>query len=322
MRRRTTRIPKRRLMTIVGLTATLVLGGVVAAPFASASEIPAGSSRGGLAGAWQRWLSYWSAGHGSGGDGSAGNGGWGSGAYPRPSLSGWGGWSGWPTAAPTATPTTTPSGGGSPSGPGSGSGTGNGGGTGGSGSSGGCADVEVVFARGTGEAQGLGVLGTPLVSAIRSALPGVSVTSYAVVYAAEASQASAGPGATDMTRHVTSVAAACPNTRFVLGGYSQGATVTDIAIGITGVGSTAGSAIPAELAPRVAAVVVYGNPLGMMRRTIAAASPTYGPKAKEFCNTGDPVCGAGSNMAAHLTYRTNGTVDEGARFAAGKIKGS
>ncbi|MGW3661833.1 hypothetical protein [Streptomyces sp. NPDC005141] len=27
----------------------------------------------------------------------------------------------------------------------------------------------------------------------------------------------------------------------------------------------------------------------------------FGPKAKEFCNTGDPVCGNGRNSAAHLT---------------------
>lgn len=183
-----------------------------------------------------------------------------------------------------------------------------------------CSDVEVVFARGTGERPGLGVVGTPLVRALQGELPGRTVSSYAVDYAAAGSQTSAGPGATDMTRHVVARAAACPGTRFVLGGYSQGATVTDIAIGIRA-GVTTGEAIPAQLADRVAAVVVYGNPLGLSGRTIAQASPTYGPKAKEFCNSGDPVCQrGGGNFAAHITYATNGTVTEGARFAAGLVR--
>ncbi|WP_196250787.1 cutinase family protein [Cellulomonas sp. JZ18] len=183
----------------------------------------------------------------------------------------------------------------------------------------GCSDVEVVFARGTGERPGLGIVGAPLVRAVQAELPGRTVSSYAVDYAAAGSQTSAGPGATDMTRHVVARAAACPGTQFVLGGYSQGATVTDIAIGIR-TGVTTGEAIPAQLADRVAAVVVYGNPLGLSGRTIAQASPTYGPKAKEFCNSGDPVCQrGGGNFGAHITYATNGTVQEGARFAAGLI---
>ncbi|KAE9263410.1 hypothetical protein PF008_g32371, partial [Phytophthora fragariae] len=52
---------------------------------------------------------------------------------------------------------------------------------------------------------------------------------------------SAGPGATDMTNHVVSVAKECPNTVFVLGGYSQGASVTAT------LGS--GGTIPENLAP-------------------------------------------------------------------------
>ncbi|MEV6926716.1 cutinase family protein, partial [Dactylosporangium sp. NPDC051485] len=184
-----------------------------------------------------------------------------------------------------------------------------------------CADVEVVFARGTGDLPGLGVLGTPLVSAIRSALPGRTVNAYGVNYAADASQASAGPGATDMSRHVRTVAAACPGTTFVIGGYSQGATVTDIAIGIP-FGTSAGEAIPAGLAGRVAAVVVFGNPLGIMRQTIAQRSPVYGPKTKEFCSLGDPICGNGANSTAHLRYMSDGSVQQAAQFVAGKVTGA
>ncbi|KAG2840843.1 hypothetical protein PC116_g3391 [Phytophthora cactorum] len=93
-----------------------------------------------------------------------------------------------------------------------------------------CPDVHIVFARGSGEMPGFGILGQPLVSGIAANLPGMSVSAYAVNYRAAYDQTSAGPGATDMTNHVVSVAQACPNTVFVLGGYSQGASVTDISI--------------------------------------------------------------------------------------------
>jgi cutinase len=69
------------------------------------------------------------------------------------------------------------------------------------------------------------------------------VSSSAVAYAAAASQAGAGPGATDMTNQLTEVAADCPGTRFVVGGYSQGATVTSIALGIR-TGVSRGTPIP------------------------------------------------------------------------------
>jgi cutinase len=181
-----------------------------------------------------------------------------------------------------------------------------------------CPDVNVVFARGTGELPGLGMVGTPFASAVSADLPGKTVTDYAVNYAADAAQTSAGPGATDMSQHITALAAQCPGTIFVIGGYSQGASVTDIAIGIsTALGM--GTAIPVSLAPRVAAVVTFGNPLRLTGQTIASASPLYAPRADEFCNLGDPVCGNGANILAHLTYGTDGSATQAAQFAAGKV---
>ncbi|KAG2519389.1 hypothetical protein BBO99_00008139 [Phytophthora kernoviae] len=183
-----------------------------------------------------------------------------------------------------------------------------------------CSDVHVVFARGSGEAAGFGICGEPLVSGITSNLAGMSVSSYAVGYLASMDQTSAGPGATDMTNHVVSVAQECPNTVFVLGGYSQGASVTDISIGIkTTLGS--GKTIPDTLSSRIKAIVTFGNPLKMMGQTIESASSTYGSKAIEFCNMGDPVCGAGFNTMAHLTYPTDGSVTSAAKKAAALVKG-
>ncbi|WP_406437617.1 cutinase family protein [Streptomyces sp. NBC_01613] len=177
-----------------------------------------------------------------------------------------------------------------------------------------CSDVDVSFARGTGELSGVGIVGSPFTKAVASALPGKTVTTYAVDYPADYAQATAGTGATDMSKHVTSLAAQCPNTLFVIGGYSQGASVTDIATGMkTSLGS--GTAIPAELAPRVAAVVTFGNPIHLTGQSIESGAPTYAPKWADFCASGDPVCGGGAG-ASHLAYISNGDTDKGAKFAA------
>ncbi|GHF86619.1 cutinase [Amycolatopsis bartoniae] len=186
-----------------------------------------------------------------------------------------------------------------------------------------CSSLEVVFARGSGELPGLGVVGTPLVSGVQSAVGSSSVSSYAVNYAASYDQTSAGPGATDMSNHITTTAAQCPNTKFAIGGYSQGASVTDIAIGIRTVLGT-GQTIPTNLASRVVAVVAFGNPLGLSGQTIKTASPTYGPKSLEFCNLGDPVCGGTGTGPGygHLSYPTDGSVTTAAKFIAQQYNAS
>lgn len=185
----------------------------------------------------------------------------------------------------------------------------------------GCPDVEVVFARGTGEAPGLGGTGTALVSALQADLPGKIVSSYAVNYDASFTQVNVGQGATDMSNHIISVTAQCPGTRFVIGGYSQGASVVDAAIGIMPTAEPV-TTIPASSVSQIAAVVVFGNPLGDLGQTIASLSPVYGPKSDSFCNVGDPVCARGFNLGAHLAYATDGSAVRAAQFAAGEVGAS
>ena len=181
-----------------------------------------------------------------------------------------------------------------------------------------CADVHVVFARGSGEMAGLGICGGPFVRSLTSNLYGMSVSSYAVNYLALATQTSAGPGASDMSNHVMQMAQHCPNTVFVLGGYSQGASVTDIAIGTKTILGR-GTVIPEYLAPRIKAIVTFGNPLRLTGETIASASALYGSKAIEFCNFGDPVCANGANVLAHTRYPTDGSVMKAASQAAALV---
>ncbi|KAL3663408.1 hypothetical protein V7S43_011813 [Phytophthora oleae] len=186
-----------------------------------------------------------------------------------------------------------------------------------------CSDVHVVFARGSTELPGLGICGEPFVSSITSNLNGLSVSSYAVEYEASVTQLSAGPGATDMINHVVAVAQECPATVFVLGGYSQGASVADIAIGIDTVlgQGGGGGGIPEALSPRVIAAVTFGNPLLLFGETIESSSQLYGPKAVELCEDGDPVCRNGINPLAHIMYPSDGSVTLAAEKAAALVKG-
>jgi cutinase len=184
-----------------------------------------------------------------------------------------------------------------------------------------CPSVYVLFARGTSETGTLGtIVGPDFTSAVESNLPGTSVSIWGDPYAASFDQSSAGPGATDMTDELESDASSCPNAKFVLGGYSQGASVVDIALGIrTELGS--GTAIPVSDQPKLAAILTWGNPLRLTGgETIAKEAPALASRTTEYCNTGDPICGNGFDIAAHLEYGSNGDATAGGVFAANEYK--
>lgn len=92
-----------------------------------------------------------------------------------------------------------------------------------------CSDIAVVFARGTHQASGLGDVGEAFVDSLTSQVGGRSIGVYAVNYpASDDYRASASNGSDDASAHIQRTVASCPNTRIVLGGYSQGATVIDL----------------------------------------------------------------------------------------------
>jgi cutinase len=183
-----------------------------------------------------------------------------------------------------------------------------------------CSDIDVVAARGTFEPGTLGVIvGDPVYSALQKKITGRSLTSYKVNYPADLSLTSAAQGNTDLVNHVNSQAAACPNQRFILVGYSQGANVVDNSIGISSAGAVVGSpivaTIPAALELRVAAVLLFGNPIRAIGKSVTG---TYQSRTIDFCAEGDPVCEAnGNDTLAHLGYTAN--ADAAAAFAAGKV---
>jgi cutinase len=182
-------------------------------------------------------------------------------------------------------------------------------------SAGPCADVEVVFARGTNEPPGIGSVGQAFVDSLRSKVPGRSVGVYAVNYpATDDFVRSSFAGAGDARAHVQSMAASCPNTRMVLGGYSQGAGVIDMTT----------EQLPPEAADHVAAVAVFGNPESTFARMLGGGrlptiSPLYRPKTIDLCVPDDPICSEGRNPNAHVLYIQSGMTNQAAAFAASRL---
>jgi cutinase len=178
-----------------------------------------------------------------------------------------------------------------------------------------CPDVEVTFARGTGEAPGVGGTGQAFVDSLRAQTQGKSVSVYAVNYPASEDYAnSVAAGAGDASAHVQSTAADCPDTRMVLGGYSQGASVVD---SIT-------ETMPPEVADHVAAVAVLGNPksahsASLFGGPLPVISPLYAPKTVDLCVQDDPFCSEGGNWIAHGFYFLTGLTAKAAAFAAGRL---
>lgn len=197
----------------------------------------------------------------------------------------------------------------------------------------GCADVEVVFARGTNEAPGVGATGQAFVDALTADLPGKTVDVYGVNYPASLNFGEAVDGIADASNRIQSIAATCPATQIVLGGYSQGAavagytTASNVPAGYVLPASISGP-MPASVASHVSAVALFGTPdewvLGLADRSappIAIGAP-YVAKTIQLCAPGDPICFPGGlNRAAHSSYKDNGMAIQAADFAARHLGG-
>lgn len=200
-----------------------------------------------------------------------------------------------------------------------------------------CPDVEIVFARGTGEPPGVGGVGQSFVDSLRSQLGAKSVAVYPVNYPASsdfvdrtAFASTVVDGIRDAGAHVQATAANCPNTRVVVGGYSQGAvvagfvTAAQVPPGIQV--SFAPDPLPPEVADHVAAVTLFGKPSGEFLSQYDAPAivigPLYAAKTIDLCADGDTICNGapgGGPTAAHILYGVNGMTNQAATFAAGRI---
>lgn len=197
-----------------------------------------------------------------------------------------------------------------------------------------CSDVEVVFARGTFEPPGVGLTGQTFVDALRSQVGGRSVDVYAVNYPASLDFATAADGVIDASNRVRDIAANCPNTKMVLGGYSQGAAVIGyitadaIPAGFTPPAGISGP-LPPGIADHVAAVALFGKPSNGFLNSIDRDAPPitvghlYSGKTIDLCIPEDPICSpAGNDNGAHTLYAVNGMTGQAAAFAAGRVSSS
>jgi cutinase len=179
-----------------------------------------------------------------------------------------------------------------------------------------CSDIEVVFARGTHEPPGVGIVGQAFADSLTSQVQGRSVGVYAVDYpASDDYLASAAAGSDDASAHVENIVASCPKTKMVLGGYSQGAAVIE----------ESSSAMPPQVAQHVAAVALFGNPSSGFSSMLAGGAPLptinplYSAKTIDLCAPNDPICSAGGDIMAHVSYVQSGMTSQAATFAANKL---
>ncbi|MFC4125501.1 cutinase family protein [Nocardia rhizosphaerae] len=200
-----------------------------------------------------------------------------------------------------------------------------------------CAEIEVVFARGTAEPGGsVGFTGTSFAESLRLNSGGRSVGVYGVNYPASAEFAdklafahTVLQGIGDARQRIEQIAAGCPDTEIVLGGYSQGAAVAEFATMSEvpeGVPAEYEKYLPPPMAPevaeRVTAVALFGKPSQRFLRDAGAPvpvlEPSYRTKTIDLCITGDNICD-GSPLAQpnglHVLYSVNGMTLTAADFA-------
>ena len=194
-----------------------------------------------------------------------------------------------------------------------------------------CPSIEVVFARGTYEAPGVGATGQAFVDALNARLPGKTVDVYGGELPCIVELRASRRRNHRRQQQDRDDRGELPDTKIVLGGYSQGAavagyTTTDtvpagfaLPAGITG-------PMPAAIAPHVAAVVLFGTPDTWFLNLVDHGAPPitigqlYTAKTLQLCATGDPVCFPGGlDRSAHSSYKDNGMADQAADFAAHQL---
>jgi cutinase len=170
-----------------------------------------------------------------------------------------------------------------------------------------CPDVNVVFARGTDEAPGLGDVGQAFVGQLRDKT-GRDIAASPVNYPAHQDVA---PGVSDMTSQIRSIVANCPNTKIVVGGYSLGAAVTNDVLNNT---------LPPGADQHIAAVVLIGNASRLLNIPVTPG-PAFNGKSIDVCNPGDPICSGGPAALSHLqlAYLLTGGIGNAVDFTASRI---
>ncbi|KAG5961484.1 hypothetical protein E4U58_004251 [Claviceps cyperi] len=214
----------------------------------------------------------------------------------------------------------------------------------GSGSDSSCPEIHIIGARGTGIPPGYDLL-LPLVNTLKAKYSG-STSEYLDYPACGGAAAcgglsygdSARAGTKAIAQAVSSFNSKCPNTKFVLMGYSQGGHVIDNAL-CGGEDPNARitdttAPIPSNVAEKIVAATFMGNPryqvglpydVGTCKASGFDARPqgftcTYADKIQSYCDNGDPYCCKGQDAATHGAYVTR-YGDKALQFIESKLNG-
>ncbi|KAF5374194.1 hypothetical protein D9758_004593 [Tetrapyrgos nigripes] len=157
-----------------------------------------------------------------------------------------------------------------------------------------CADVIVVFARGTTEPSPIGtIVGPPLQSALQAALAGrgMSLSFQGVNYPASIAGFLEGgdpQGSATMAADLTNAANSCPNAKIISSGYSQGGQLVH----------NSAQQLSSTVKSRINAVVIFGDP-----DNGEAVSGISSSRVDVICHIGDDICAHGDEiLLPHLTY--------------------
>src|SRR5271156_3370225 len=145
-----------------------------------------------------------------------------------------------------------------------------------------CPDAEVDFARGREEAPGVGAVGQAFINSLQRKAPHKTIGSYGVNYPADVSVTK---GSNDMSAHVQSMAASCPNTKLVLGGYSLGAAAADVVVAMNQPGFGYTDPLPPAMDQHIAAVALFGNGTQRVLGPVPDFSPAFAGKASTCAPT-------------------------------------
>ena len=206
----------------------------------------------------------------------------------------------------------------------------------------GCAQVNIIVARASTEAQGQGITGN-LASQVQNS-SAQTVSTEAVVYPATLNNyaSSESQGVQNAKQELATAVSNCPNQKQVLMGYSQGANVVlDLVTGNAEVrpSTVVGPASSTDLS-HVVAIVGFGDPGNVVGQAWDAGTDTTrngifprsstqlqaltsfgaGTSTRAWCDTGDTFCASGNSLNTHLTYldRYQNTA---ASFVLGRIGG-
>ncbi|RWA16331.1 hypothetical protein MELE44368_06885 [Mycolicibacterium elephantis DSM 44368] len=200
--------------------------------------------------------------------------------------------------------------------------------------------MQLVFARGTAEAPGVGGIGQSYVDVLRTQLGPRTLDVYPVNYPASSAfgdriqfARTVIDGIRDAAIKVQDTAANCPDTQVVLGGFSQGAVVAGYVTAAeipeqipAEYREFIPEPMPEEVADHVAAVVLIGMPSDQFMRDIGAPpvviGPSYVDKTLKLCAPDDTICNgapAGGPSFAHNVYGVNGMVGEAAAFVIERL---